>query len=170
MKTNNSIEILKQLSLLLKKLDSTQYSEPLSIFNGSSIGGHVRHVIEFYECLLGSSETQTVSYGARKRDLQIEQNINYAIACIDLILAKLSQKMNNECDLQIQFETDEGQIVSTTFEREEIYLVEHSIHHFAIIRIGVQANFPNIIINKDFGVAFSTIQHRKKQQELSCAS
>ena len=170
METTNSITILKQLKIVLQKINSLQYSEPLSVFNGSSIGGHVRHVIEFYDCLLVGEETKVVAYNTRKRDLQIEENLDYAIVCIDRILAKLIQKYASKTHFQLDFVTDEGQNIFTSFEREEIYLVEHSIHHFAIIRIGIQTNFPDICINKDFGIAFSTIQHRKKQLELKCAS
>ncbi len=170
MKTTNSIEILRQLKAILQKLNSTQFSEPLSVFNGSSIGGHVRHIIEFYDCLLNGLETQLVAYNARKRDLQIEQNLDYAVVCIDRIVIKLIQKMESKEHTQLYFETDENQKIVSSFEREEIYLVEHSIHHFAIIRIGIETNYPNVILNKDFGVAFSTIKHREKQNKLKCVS
>jgi hypothetical protein len=49
--------------------------------------------------------------------------------------------------------------------REMVYLVEHSIHHYALIRIGLQENFPKIIIPENFGIAYSTIKHREKVLE-----
>ncbi len=44
--------------------------------------------------------------------------------------------------------------------REMVYLVEHSIHHYALIRIGLQENFSDIFIPKNFGVAYSTVKYR----------
>jgi hypothetical protein len=55
----------------------------------------------------------------------------------------------------------------TSMEREAIYLIEHSIHHFALIRIGLQTNFQKVRIESNFGIAFSTLNFReeKKQQK-----
>jgi hypothetical protein len=33
------------------RMDESQYTQPLTVFNGGSLGQHVRHTIEFFQCL-----------------------------------------------------------------------------------------------------------------------
>jgi len=54
--------------------------------------------------------------------------------------------------------------VDTTFNRELLYAIEHTVHHMAIIKIGMLLNYPNVTVPENFGVAESTIQYK-----TSCA-
>lgn len=177
MVTELSISILQQLKRHLLQLQSQEYAQRLAIFNGSSIGGHTRHVIEFYDSLLQGMEVGEVNYDARQRDMQIEENLGYALATIDKIISKLLNF--NDLDKCVKLSAKIGTMVSpaitTSFEREAIYLIEHSIHHFALIRIGLQTNFTKVNIEPEFGVAFSTIEFRKDKSlqpinQRSCVS
>ncbi len=163
--TSISINILNQLKRQIERLTPSEYSERLAVFNGSSIGGHSRHIIEFYDCLLQSIDTSIVNYDARQRDLQIEKNRDYAISIIEKIRNKylINNDLNKKIMLEAKFSEATIQNIPTSFQREEVYLIEHSIHHFALIRIGIQTNFPNVAIEKDFGVAFSTLEFRKEK-------
>ena len=42
--------ILKQIFDLINQLNDAEYSAELDLLNGNSIGKHVRHVVEFFEC------------------------------------------------------------------------------------------------------------------------
>jgi len=53
--------------------------------------------------------------------------------------------------------------VKTNYYRELIYNLEHTVHHMALIRVGVN-EVSSIAIPEGFGVATSTIKYRK-----SCA-
>jgi hypothetical protein len=165
--TSISINILDQLKRQIESLDAAHYSQPLAVFNGSSIGGHSRHIIEFYDCLLGGIETGVVNYDARQRDFQIEKNRDYAISIIKKLISKLQNINNVESEITLEAKFGEHTIkrIATSFQREEVYLIEHSIHHFALIRIGIQTNFSYVSIEKDFGVAFSTLEFRKESKQ-----
>ena len=52
-------------------------------------------------------------------------------------------------------------MVVSNVQRELVYLIEHAIHHFALLRIGIQENFPEISLASDFGVAYSTVKYRE---------
>jgi hypothetical protein len=163
--TNISIQVLTQLQDLIKNLQPAQYAERLTVFNGSSIGGHTRHIIEFYECLLNSLESGIVNYDARLRDLQVEQNRDYALEIIRKNIKKLEKSINPNTPIFLiqKFGNVPEMRISSTFCREEAYLIEHSIHHFALIRIGVQENFTEVPICANFGVAYSTLDFRKEK-------
>ncbi len=167
MLTPVSILILHQLREVLTDLSPTNYARPLAVFNGSSLGGHTRHIIEFYECLLTAAETGYINYDERQRDKQIEQNLDYALEVIRQLTLKLQQSatpQTSEITLKAKF-GDQTVCIPTNFQREEAYLIEHSIHHFALLRIGVEAVSPEVKVNPNFGVAFSTMEYRRAMSE-----
>jgi hypothetical protein len=49
----------------------------------------------------------------------------------------------------------------TTVARELFYMLEHTVHHMAIIKMAVVNENLNIDIPENFGVANSTIQYQK---------
>ncbi|AYQ31823.1 DinB family protein [Runella sp. SP2] len=166
MTINASFAVLKQLHGLLSQLTTDEYTQKLPVLNGSSIGQHVRHTVEFFQCLFEGFSTGIINYDARKRNLLIETNLGYTLQ----LIGEISHLINNTSEghlpiqLKVNFDDENFEIIETNFMRELVYMVEHSIHHFALIRVGIQVNFKHIQIDSDFGVAYSTIRH---QQELS---
>ena len=57
--------------------------------------------------------------------------------------------------------------IPSTFERELVYNIEHTIHHLALIAIGFRAYFPHVSLSEHFGVASSTVAHQKKAVECA---
>ena len=159
-----NIEILNQLKSVLAQFDNFDYKRGLKILNDVSIGQHTRHIIEFYQCLFNGYEINTINYDSRNRDLQIESDLEYALSNIELIIEKLGSKLDDSSiDLEVSIGYGNNTTVSTTFQRELTYLIEHTIHHLAIMNIAITGVFPAIIIPKHFGVAFSTIQFQHSQ-------
>ncbi|MGR3809248.1 DinB family protein [Jiulongibacter sp. NS-SX5] len=154
---------LDQLICLVEQFEPQEYSRQLPLLSGASIGQHVRHILEFYVCLF---ETSPVNYDQRKRDLKLEVSPAEAVQKMEGLMTQIE-----ECEIQsgLQLEHLMGDrmfVSESTFCRELIYLYEHSIHHFALIKIGMENYFADKECQKNFGVADSTIRYRKKQ---SCA-
>ena len=155
-----AIDVLSLLSEVIKQLTNENYTKPLTVFNGSSIGQHSRHVIEFYQCLMKSTTNGVINYDARERSLRLENDVLYATESIKSIVGFM--ETNNFDTLNLSLESKFGNSlfeVKTNFNREMIYLIEHSIHHFALLRIGLQENFPMVRIPAHFGIAYSTINY-----------
>jgi tRNA isopentenyl-2-thiomethyl-A-37 hydroxylase MiaE len=163
MKTSVYIEVIRQLTDLLKQLSPNEYTKSLCVLNGSSIGQHTRHVVEFYQCLLAGKSGGVVDYDGRERNLLLENDLNFTIESLEKIENNIiSIKNPNETILlTVSYCADNQDYIETNFMREMVYLVEHSIHHYALIRIGLQQNFPDINIPKNFGIAYSTIRHHE---------
>jgi hypothetical protein len=163
--------VLQQLSSLIQSLKPAEYAQPLPVFNGSSIGGHTRHVIEFYDCLLKGSDTGIVNYDARQRDLEIQKNRDYALEVIKNLRHTIQKSTYSAKELYLESTFGDTKMsMPTCFEREEVYLIEHAIHHFALIRIGVGSIAPQVHIAPDFGIAFSTLEYRNKQEKNTTLS
>ncbi|WP_435356441.1 hypothetical protein [Emticicia sp. SJ17W-69] len=170
MKNNVYTTVVRQLTDLLKQLRPNEYCQSLAVLNGSSIGQHTRHVVEFYQCLLKGIHGGVVDYDARERNLMLENDLNFTIDCLQAIENSIEtiKNPNEPLLLAVSYCSDIQSFIETNFMREMVYLVEHSIHHYALIRIGLQENFFNILIPKNFGVAYSTVKHREEVLNSEC--
>lgn len=161
MKLKHLIEpTLVQLAQTLDLLTTEQYTQKCEALNGSTIGGHTRHVIELYQCLLNGYHTGKVNYEKRKRDIAVESCNKLACELLNGI-TKAIDKENRHLLLEGCFSSiaDEDYTIATNYFREVIYNLEHTIHHMALIRIGINA-LRAFTLPENFGVAPSTIKNK----------
>jgi hypothetical protein len=154
---SNYLAPLEQLKSLLSGFSNEEYTQKISVLNGSSVGQHTRHIVEFYECLFASLETGTVNYDARQRKLQIEQEVDFTLNTIEQMLVSFKAVTSKK---KVYLDVDNS-LIDSSIERELFYLSEHTIHHLAIIRIGLQEELPNVKFCSNLGIAPSTIKHRE---------
>ncbi len=155
--------ILSQLSEVIFQLDEVEYARTLDVFSGASVGQHTRHILEFYECLLDNIESSEISYDERSRSLSLEENPEVVLDTIKELNSKLD---NLNADKQIILVGILGNVrneVPSSISRELLYVVEHAVHHMAIIKIGLLVNFPKVKIAENFGVAESTVRYKQTQ-------
>jgi len=149
--------LMEQQELLLK-LSDKQYRHQSELLSGASIGQHLRHVVEFYDCLLNGLSQEKINYEKRARSLELENNRKTAIKKISSIIEQLlSLGLNSRLYLEI-----EDTIIATSVERELYYNLEHSIHHQALIKVGLKEQNIGNMVSADFGVAPSTLKYRKQ--------
>ena len=154
--------ILEDIRLYLLQIDDTLYSQKLTMLSGSSIGMHTRHILEFYQCLIEGS-TNLVNYDKRRRDIRIEEDSKFALKTIKNVLETISTiDPNTKLTLEVSYDLTPGNYsrVETNFTRELVYNLEHTIHHLALIRIGLMEVASGIILPEHFGVAPSTIKYQ----------
>lgn len=152
---------LIQVKELLIQIDDTDYALRCTELSNASIGEHTRHIIEMFYCLTNEYQSGIVNYDKRERNHLLETDTNFAVKQIDLLLSSID-KPNKELVLQ-QSGVDKTISLNTNYFRELVYNLEHCIHHQALIKIGLQLNF-DYTIDDNFGVAFSTIEFRKRNQ------
>ncbi len=160
---DSAIHNLMQLNEVVSHTTSIQYTMPLTILSGSTIGMHIRHIIEFYQCLLNEYQRQEINYDARARNLEIETDPTYC----QQIISSITQEINNideNTSLHLfsnQSIDGPGHLLPSNLFRELTYVIEHAIHHMAIIKIAYTHYFPEIHLPMHFGIAFSTIKHQQ---------
>ncbi|GAA4415728.1 hypothetical protein GCM10023187_46480 [Nibrella viscosa] len=161
-----SAEIFGQLIGMTEKLTNEEYTRPLELLFHNSIGKHMRHIIEFYDLVLSGLHTGQLNYDRRNRDLALETDTQSAIAKLRAMSVLVEatphdQVLTMEASYSPDAETDVS--LSTTFYRELLYNIEHAIHHMAIIRIGLEAEFSHLTLPPNFGVAYSTVQYQNRK-------
>ncbi len=164
---STSAEIITQVITVTEKLSNEEFARPLAILNGSSIGKNIRHIIEFYDCLLRGYKNGTVNYDAREHNTLLENDKFLATETLEIIKEKIMNSSDKQLTLLVNFSNDEAAVnsIATTVYRELIYNIEHVVHHAAIIKIALKNSFPEVAVPENFGIAYSTVKYAKQQQE-----
>ncbi len=158
-------ENLLQLKELLQVIKNEDFNRKTEILSGSSIGQHIRHILEFYLLLVSGSFSGTISYDKRQRDKRMEESTAFAIETIDRLLPGIDTL---EEQFMLKFEGDfttdgtADHFIQSSVGRELAYCIEHSIHHQAIIKAGLIELGLKSLVDENFGVAYSTIRYRVK--------
>lgn len=153
---------------LLEKLDKEDYSRPLELFNGSSIGQHFRHILDFYDCLFRGLAEGRVDYAKRQRDLQMEQEPLYAAHILEGFARQVAGVDETQpVEILTDFSSELSQTrpaVNSTVARELMYAYDHAVHHLAMIKMGIKMTTAKVEVAPEVGVAPSTLKHWKEQQ------
>ena len=154
--------ILTQLENSIYLLSDKQYNSEVETLSGATIGQHTRHILEMFLCLEQGYATGKVNYEKRKRDILIETSKGKAIDIIHHISNHLFQD-NKELVLDAGFDENSDDLISfpTNYFREIAYNLEHTIHHMALIKIGIK-EVSNIQLPTGYGMASSTLKYRNK--------
>jgi len=154
--------IISQLEGLIDQIREDDYTKPLDILSGSSVGQHMRHVIEFYQCVVTNQGSNEINYDNRERDKILETSLDATLK----VLATTKDGLNSirtDRDIYVSGQIGgTGNKVRSSIKREILYAIEHAVHHMAIIKIGVKTSLPYISLPDSFGVAESTIRYRKE--------
>ena len=154
--------LFNQLHSILSTLTNHQYTEPSKLLSTSTIGQHVRHIIEWFEELNNGYESGIVNYDKRKRNIKIETEINTAILLLKTLIDTINKK-DKAMLLLANYSNNGFQniMIETTYYRELVANLEHSIHHIALIRVGIN-EVSTIEVPDCFGVAISTVKYKNK--------
>lgn len=162
-------QLLKQLSHQLKSISSVRADVYRTIndkISTASIGQHVRHIIDFYDCFTQGLIANFIDYDLRSRLSILEVDVNAAIDKLNDIHTSLQHlKQYSDHDLSIR---NAISTVHTTLEansstsRELLFLHGHATHHLAIIAILFRTN--KIDVDENFGKAPSTIAYESQRK------
>ena len=162
-----NLHLFDQMSELLSRLDDRTYVETSSVFLNSSIGGHVRHCLEHYQCFAEGLPHGRVNYDLRQRDIQVETQPAAALARLSSLRGQLTSLFSNDHTEAVHVLMDhgaadsEGSWQASSPGRELQFLISHTIHHFALIAGLCRTH--GVEIAPTFGVAPSTLRHRTAQ-------
>lgn len=163
-------EMLHGLDGMLGDLDHLIRTLPVSAYcatraGESSIGAHVRHVVEFMQMLAEHVDSGVIDYENRKRNIVYETEPRAVAAMLPPLRATLAHVLTHygsSHPLELRETTlagGEKLNISTSLGREMLFMLQHGVHHLAIIKM--QAAAMNIALGSDFGVAVATQAYRQ---------
>lgn len=161
---NHCKENLEEIKKAISLINKEQYTYKSKTLSNASIGQHIRHILEFYLSLINGLNKGIVNYDLRARDLELENNPDYAKQFADEICCKIATIGTHiKLELAGNFSSKEDQCITiqTSVNRELAYCLEHSIHHQALIKIGFMEQGLDDLISKNWGVAPATIKYKE---------
>lgn len=167
---DSNLSALDSISALLSSLASDRFTQVQRPYFESSLGKHVRHILDHYLCFLRDLNEGLIDYDQRMRDCQLETDRDYALTVVgrikkgldtlraeQVISRPLRVLMCNDVDVP------NGEVTPSTLGRELQFLQGHSVHHFAIMAVMLRISGDKVV--QDFGVAPSTLVHEKTVKE-----
>ena len=131
---NSCLFTLDKTRFLLTTLEDTQLTDKSVAPYYSSIGSHIRHILDFYNCIVNEKNNQ-VNLMSRDRNLEVERSCTKALEYLDALEEALNG-MNSEEDRILVVTDDLGSGVLNlryTFGALMAQANSHTIHHYAII-------------------------------------
>ena len=95
------------------------YSNPCLELSNATIGEHIRHIIEMFQCLENQYEDGIINYDMRERNVLIQTNPEYALQVVKQIQDRLGRP-NKKIELQ-QIINDEEIRIESNYFRELLY-------------------------------------------------
>lgn len=163
---DDCVSLLEQAASLISRIEDSIFVTTTPISPRGSIGGHVRHILDFYHSFLTGIGEQYVDYNKRKRNALVEQHGSHALELIQRTIIDLRGLINIDLNrhLLVSMENESSWCRSSIL-RELDFLKSHTIHHYSLIAILLRLH--EIDPGEEFGVAPSTLRYWK--QETVCA-
>ncbi len=161
---NACLTILGQLTDVVHQMDEKDFCRPSETLSKSTVGQHLRHTVEFFICLEQGFEKGVVNYDKRQHDKLIESDKFIALAAIERIKEFVSNQDADEAlQLEVGYNRDSEDClsISTNYQRELTYNIEHAVHHMAIMKIGIREVASYVKLPADFGIAVSTMRYKE---------
>ncbi|MCF6181003.1 DinB family protein [Lutibacter sp.] len=146
---------------LLTQITDEQYSNTSIAPYYSSIGSHIRHILDIFDCVFEGLPTENINLINRSRNSIIELHTSKGINYFEEIKQKLQNLDKDDFDKIIKVTDDLGlgkETVNYTLAAILIQAHSHAIHHFAsvgyiISQLGIK------LPDDDFGFNPTTPKH-----------
>jgi len=131
----STLKTLQKSQVLLDNLSNTQLCDASVSPYYSSIGSHIRHILDFYDCIFNVNTEDKVDLTARSRNKDVESDCECAQDYLNLIIGRLS---STALDInEPVFVVDDLGLGKTeipyTYGSLLAQANSHTIHHYAII-------------------------------------
>jgi hypothetical protein len=130
----STLKTLRKSQILLDNLSNAQLSDASVSPYYSSIGCHIRHILDFYDCVFNTKDGK-VDLTARSRNKDVECDCGCAQDYLNQIIGRLSSASFDIIDIVLV--TDDLGLGKTeipyTYGALLAQANSHTIHHYAII-------------------------------------
>jgi len=121
---------------LLNSINDEQYANNSTAPYYSSIGIHMRHILDVFDCIFKGIEARQIDLTARERNELAETKVAVGLTYFDQIMSKLNEIQLEDLNQMVEVKDDLGLGMVTanyTLAAALIQAHSHAIHHFASI-------------------------------------
>ena len=121
---------------LLKCISDNEYCDTSIAPYYSSIGGHMRHILDVFDCVFDGLESNRINLINRKRNELAEQYTKNGIDYFEKTITELKKIEKEDFDRIVKVTDDLGLgIITANYTLSAILIQAHShaIHHFASV-------------------------------------
>ena len=162
---DHNCQMLGRIEKLVKSLSRDQYQSTAYSAGHSSIGQHVRHILDHYQCLLAVLQTDEplIDYDNRQRVPQLEKDQRFVLTTLQQYQQQL-RTIHAFGAVSIRQSTGVAlaETLPSTLQRELAFLHSHATHHLAIIKS--QLIELGLDVDEQLGVAPSTLAYQTRQK------
>lgn len=164
-----NLETLEQALTLLSSLTDDGYQFVATPYVGSSIGQHMRHILDNYQVLMAGMTQPPVDYNQRRRGSSVEtcrQQAMDEIVQLQQWLSRLSEKQISaplSIISEVCLQETHSDCLASTVHRELIFVASHCVHHMALI--GVAIKLQDLDVPKYFGLAPATATYARQLEK-----
>ena len=148
----STLNTLQKSQVLLDHLSNNQLCDASVPPYHSSIGTHIRHILDFYDCIFNVDSENRVDLTARSRNKDVESDCDCAQDYLNLIIGRLSATsfdMNGTVLVIDDLGLGKTEI-PYTYGALLAQANSHTIHHYAIINY-IFDSLGIVINDSDFG-------------------
>lgn len=169
-----ALSLLEDAKWYLDRTPESSFTQQLTRLTGSTIGLHTRHFIEHFQAFTDAlKKVQTepdvvLNYDCYHSPEAIGEKPGSARICVMTLMEELPRLMHNQIFWleNTSLLVERPVLIPTTFERELLCNIEHTLHHFAMIKIGLNVVAPCLELPAHFGVAPSLSSQTSHQLQL----
>lgn len=121
---------------LLNSISDENYANQTVPPYFSSIGCHMRHILDVFACVLKGYNSGTIDLTIRERNELAEQKCNVGIEYFNQIISELKKLTNNDLNSEVFVIDDLGlgkETVKSTLSAALLQAQSHAIHHYASV-------------------------------------
>lgn len=168
----DNLALLDRALAFVDAIDDDGFRIPDPSLDLAAPGSHLRHVLDFVRCVVDGIRLGRIDYDLRPRDERIERDRSFARFEIGTqrrrLAALATLPPTRRVMVRAECEDADGPWSESTFHRELLFLQSHTVHHFALIAL--HAKRLHLDVGDDFGVAPSTLRHRRAMESArACA-
>lgn len=137
------------------------------------VGRHIRHVTDHVQSLVDGAQIGTIDFNFRTRDSDTERNPHHALSLIEQQQRRLDQLATRDFEQAItvisemSFDQSLSRGFQSTLAREVLYLINHTIHHAAYVKVMLQQH--QVFLPAEIGLAPCTMSY-ERQKRAACVA
>ena len=131
----STLNSLSKSQILLSKLSNEQLGNVSIPPYFSSVGSHIRHILDFYDCIFNEIGNE-IDLTARNRNIDVEKCCDTALCYLNTITKKVNELEEIDINKGVIVIDDLGMgktKINYTFSALLAQANSHTIHHYAII-------------------------------------